>query len=501
MKVVLIKPRHPEGSEALRFFETLPIPLGLLQLAADVKAVEENAEVKVIDMEAEKMNVKSLVNYVSRINPDIVGITLRSTATHNVSLEIAKGIKEQSPHTLLVAGGYHATFVPTQLLKGSFDVVVLGEGDETIMELVKAVENHDDFSKVKGIVYKDGEGKIRKTPPRPLVRNLDDLPMPAFDLVDKSKYPLGLLGKGHAVGAIETIRGCPYACDFRTVTPMWGNIWRFKSNKRILAELRELKRLGYDWVFFVDNEFIEFAFLKQRLELFDQMINEGLNFNIMAQLRPDIIARVPEVAKKASDAGMRIVYLGAESADDETLKNTHKGIVSSMTEKAVKILHENGVIVYVFFILGAPYDDLNKMMKNVKFAYRLSDLGADLAEFPIYTPLPGTRAFVNTLKEGKIVTLNWDYYDLEFPVMKTKVNPVLIEFLRYYATHSFFVRKLIRGLFIRQKIPEQKKKVIRQAKLHYVKKIPYHVKEILIEMPTNLIKVWSLHRKNLIKMK
>lgn len=493
MKAVLIRPINPTGSGYLRSFGFLPLPLGLLQLAGDIRAVNETSEIKVIDMEADDVDIPSVIDSTVKFHPDLVGITLHATAAHNVSLTIAKGVKEQSPDTLVVAGGHHATFVPEQFLRGYFDVVVMGEGDETIMELTKAVEAHEDLSSVKGIVYKDKEGKIRRTHPRPLVLNLDKLPMPAFDLVEKDKYTFEIFGKNHSVACIETARGCPYACEFCSVTPTWGNVWRSKSNNRVLSELGEIKKLGYDWVFFVDDIFVVYPNIKQRMELFDKMINQDLKIKFITQMRVDVTAKRPDVIQKASDAGLSIAFLGVESGDDETLKNMHKGTVTSLAERAVKVLHDNGVIVLIGLILGAPYDTFKKMWKTIKFAYRLSDFGADGVQFSIYTPLPGTRAFVRALKEKKVFTLNWDYYDLLLPVLKTRVNPVLTQFLQYYGNYTFYVRKWIRSKFLRPKIPERKLGLLRHAERYFIKRVLHYAKEVL-KMPIVLARTWKFSR-------
>ncbi|AWS00380.1 B12-binding domain-containing radical SAM protein [Metallosphaera hakonensis] len=493
MKVIFIRPSNPTGSGYLRSFGFIPVPLGLIQLAGDVRSTGDH-QVRIIDMEADMMTVPQVVNETLRFNPDIVGITLHATAAHNVSSQIAKGIKEMDPEVTIVAGGHHATFVPEEMLRSNFDVVVMGEGDETMMELPGAIENKE-LDKVKGIVYRTKDGSVKRTPPRPLIRDLDKLPMPAFDLVDREKYTFDVFGKNETVACIETSRGCPYACEFCSVTPTWGNTWRNKSNNRVIRELSDVKKLGYSWVFFTDDIFIVQPNIKDRMALFHEMIERGLVTNFITQMRVDITAKNPEVIRRASDAGLRIAFLGVESGDDETLKKIHKGTVTNLAEKAVKTLHENGVVVLIGLILGAPYDTFRKMMKTIQFAYKLSDLGADSVQFSIYTPLPGTRIFVKALKERKLFTLNWDYYDVLLPVMRTKVNPLLTQFLQYYGNYSFYVRKWIRSKFTRTRIPERKLELLRKAEKYFAKRLGHYMKEIVISLPTGLIRTAKLIRE------
>jgi len=252
------------------------------------------------------------------------------------------------------------------MLNEGFDIVVLGEGDDTIMKLASALkEGNRDFSQIRGIVYRK-EGKIFKTPPAPLISDLDSLPEPALELVKKENYPVKIFGDDQYVACLETARGCPYACDFCSVTPTWGNKWRNKSNNRILKEISKAKELGYNWIFFVDDIFIVWPNRSQRAALFRKMIETKNTINFIAQMRADVTARNPELIKLASDAGLRIAFLGIESGSQEVLKKMHKGLAVSDSINAVKTLHENGVIVLVGLMIGAPYETIKDIRATVK---------------------------------------------------------------------------------------------------------------------------------------
>jgi Fe-S oxidoreductase len=488
MKAMFVRPSNPTKSAYMNSFGFLPVPLGLIQLAGNVLTVD-GTEARVIDMEADRLStVNSVVDEIVRWNPDLGGITVHATAAHDTSLEIARGVKEQLKDTVLVAGGHHATFVPTEMLDGGFDVVVLGEGDLTIVDLVKSMLGKMKLEDVMGIVYKRGE-EVRRTRPRPLLSNLDLLPMPAFHLVDRTRYTFDIFGKDQNVACVETARGCPYACDFCSVTPTWGNKWRNKSVSRIMDELREVKNLGYKWVFFVDDIFIVFPNIRQRERLFDQMLAEGLDLQWIAQMRADITARNPQLISKAADAGLRVAFLGVESGSEETLKKMHKGLNTSWAERAVKTLSDNGVIVLVGLILGAPYEKLRDMWRTVKFAYRLSDMGADGVQFSIYTPLPGTRVFVNALKERKLLTANWSKYDLLTPIMKTAVNPALVTAIQFYGNYSFYVRKWVRSKVLNTHINPRKLPLLRSAEKYFINRLPHFLKEIFWSFPSALVRI------------
>ncbi|BBD72304.1 B12-binding domain-containing radical SAM protein [Sulfodiicoccus acidiphilus] len=494
MKAFFIRPINPTKTAYKKSFGFLPTPLGLLQLAGDVLSVE-GTEARVVDMEADgMMTVESVVDEATKWDPDVVGITIHATAAQEVSLSLARRIKEQLKDTVLVAGGHHATFTPTETLKGGFDVVVLGEGDGTMVDLVHCLNGKMKLEDVKGIAYYKG-GEIRKTKPRPLITNLDTIPVPAFHLVNREKYTFDIFGKGESVACIETSRGCPYACDFCSVTPTWGNKWRNKSVSRIMQEVKLVESLGYRWIFFVDDIFVVFPNIKQREKLFDCMINEGVEVKWIAQMRADITARNPTLIEKAANAGLKVAFLGVESGSEETLKKMHKGLNTSWAEKAVKVLDENGVVVLVGLILGAPYEGLKDMWRTVKFAYKLSDVGADGVQFSIYTPLPGTRVFVDAIKNGKLFTLDWSQFDLLTPVMRTRVHPTLIQLMQFYGNYSFYIRKWVRSKLLKTRVHPRKLALLKNAESYFLKRVPHFLKEIVWSFPVGLARTTMFYVK------
>jgi anaerobic magnesium-protoporphyrin IX monomethyl ester cyclase len=373
-------------------------------------------------------------------------------------------------------------------------VVVLGEGDLTIQEIAREVgEGRRDFSKIKGIVFNQGN-RFVETPPAPLLRDLDLLPEPALELVKREKYRFDVFGKDNFVTCLETSRGCPYGCDFCSVTPTWGNKWRNKSNKRIMREIEKAKELGYNWVFFVDDIFVVWPNRSHREKLFREIIDRRIGIKFIAQMRADVTARNPDLVKMAAEAGLRVAFLGVESGSQETLRKMHKGIAVPDSIKAVKVLHQNGVIVLVGLIVGAPYEGFRELMATVRLSRELADAGADGVQFSVYTPLPGTRVFVNLLREGRILTLNWDYYDLLTPVLRTRVNPLIVQLLSLYANHSFYVRKYIKGKLGRGvRSQGDKARLLRQAEKYMWRRLPHFAQVTLVDFPLSLIKTLLLY--------
>lgn len=490
MKAVLVRPSNPTGSAYLRRFGFLPTPLSLLQLAGGLRSRGDT--VRVFDMEADPIpSVDAAARAVVATEPELVGITLHATAAHVTASALARTIHSLMPDTVLVAGGHHATFVPQELVRGGFDVVALGEGDRTIVELVEAIERRRSFEDVTGIVFRDGT-RVRRTPPRKLIANLDSLPMAAFDLVPSERYRIEVFGNGH-VACIETARGCPYTCDFCSVPPTWGNRFRHKSNERTLAELEAALALGYEWIFFTDDIFLVRDNIEQRRALFRQIRERGLHFRFIAQMRADLTVQHPEAIAEASSAGLRLAFVGLESASPEVLREMHKGLQPADSIGAVRTLREAGVIVLGGIMLGAPCEDLRGMIRSVRFARLLGKEGADAVQFSIYTPLPGTRIFDQALRQDRLLTLDWSRYDVLTPVMRSQVNPALTQLVQCWATYSFFFTKWLRSKLLGVKPMEDRDALAHRAEQFFVHHIGDYLKDVMC-LPWDLAKTHRLSR-------
>jgi len=326
---------------------------------------------------------------------EIVGVTMNSSPCFSFGKRLVEEVKRRRRDVIFVAGGHHATFLYPEILRNGFDYVVLGEGEETFTDLVNTLQVQGDISKVKGISYIE-EDKIVRNPPRPYVEKLDALPLPAFDLLEKELYKADILESGAYISTMETARGCPYNCEYCSVTAMWGHRWRFKSVERILTELEILKSLGYKWIFIVDDNFIIPEILEERKRLFQEVRRRNLDsLNWIVQMRADIVVKMPSLIGMAAKAGLRIAFIGIESGSNEVLRRMRKGISTKIISKAIRILHKNGVLVFGGFMIGAPYEDKKQIDISIKYAKQLTRKGLDAAQFTIYTPFQGQDHFIN----------------------------------------------------------------------------------------------------------
>ena len=490
MKAALVLANKSGGAYEDVFGIRIP-PLAAAYLASVAK--QASYDVKFFDASIHRWGPKRLVEEITGYDPDVAGFILNASWLHKPSVEAAKLVKKTTD-ALVVAGGHHATFTYPLLLRDGFDVVVLHEGEETFSELLKVYREGGSLSSVKGIVFRDEHGRIVRNHLRELIWDLDKLPFPMFEVFDKKHYTMGLLDPSGSVVTVETSRGCPYNCEYCSVTKMWGGTWRFKSVERVLRELKRVCELGYKWVFIVDDNFIVpiKKMFNEGIKMLKEIVRRGLNkLRFIIQLRADLVARNSEIASLLYEAGVRIAFLGIESGDPNTLRNMRKNLYPDLSAKAVKILTDTGIIVHAGFILGAPYETEEAMNTTLNYAYKLIDYGLDSAQFSIYTPLPGTDAFARALRENSLLTLNWALYDTLHPVLKTHISPIKLFIKQRLAHYSFFLRKGLKALSKGTLLPKPNKEkdiYLNNGVKYILKKIPLYLLGLL-KLPINALKL------------
>jgi len=214
MKILLVMP--PTISDLKRVLGVTSPPLGLAYLAAVAR--NEGHKVKIIDSIAENISFSELEKRIRNYDLDIVGITATTMMIPD-AYRVAKISKKINPNIVTIIGGPHVTFVPILTLKESpdIDIVVRGEGEEIFRQLLHVLSKNKSLSEVKGITYRENN-KFKSTPPMPLIKDIDSIPIPAFDLLPMNKY----IFDGKKFGTIITSRGCPYQCIFCVSSLMGG---------------------------------------------------------------------------------------------------------------------------------------------------------------------------------------------------------------------------------------------------------------------------------------
>jgi len=465
MKVIILNPPRyywPFLSEGDNYM----LPQALPCLAAVLR--EHDIEVKPIDCLPLKIGWKSLERLLTKEQPDVLAVSTPETMFSHEGLKACKLMKKIDPSCATVVGGHHfsATWKETLENHPYVDFVVIGEGEYTLLELVKELEKpkwKQKLTKIKGIALRHRK-KVVQTKPRPLIKNLDELPLPAYDLM-----PMKLYGKGKLLWCpggttIHHGRGCIGNCKFCACWVHMGKkiktkngyktipFYRTKSPERTVEEVELLRyKYGKKFLVFTDDTWnVDPKWNEQ----FCKLIKErGIDFEWHALMRSDFILRDEKlgIMKKIVDSGLRHVCIGGERCDSKELKALNKPSCSpNITYKVVKLLKEKypEVFVQVTFIVGfrnESKETLKKLYEYIKL------LDPDFPAIHPITPVPGTKFYEEAKKNGWIEVEDFKYYDWMTPVMGTdhlsreELEKEVVKIQR----KLFEIRKALKGIFSR----------------------------------------------------
>ena len=344
------------------------------------KNINNKGEKIVIDEETYLKNYspdhevyKDIMNAVKDFEPDIVGISFM-TANSTSGYYLAEMLKKYKKELPLIAGGTHPTIIPEEpLIKASFDFVIRGEGEETMVSLVNAIKNKVDAAKVLGINYKK-DGKIIRNENRPLIQNLDKLPFPAFHLMKDAQKNI------YACTGITTARDCPFQCNYCASNLMWTRNVRFRSPANVVEEIKDrYNRLGIknysfnDDTFTLKNDFVE--------ETCNRILALPFKITWHCDTRGDTITL--KTLKLMKKAGCNHIYLGLESGSPKIQKMIKKNIGNSKIKEAVKLARKAGVETTVYFMAGFPDETEENLMESVA---AMKNIAPDHAIWSILTP-------------------------------------------------------------------------------------------------------------------
>jgi radical SAM superfamily enzyme YgiQ (UPF0313 family) len=408
MKVTFLNP--PQTNSKYKFLGVVAPSLGIGYMAAVLE--QHNIDVDVLDASALGLTYEEIGEEILKRNPDIVSISAL-TPTIGVALDSADKIKQVKPDTIVVLGGYHPTFEYKSVLEEeSVDVVVRGEGEYTLLELVRTIENNGDLFNVEGLAFHDeNDGSLIVTPDRPIIENLDELPFPAFHLFPMEKYRI--LNITTNVATIITTRGCPMQCSFCSSAALHGHKLRRRSVENVVNEIEmRLMEQNIDTIAFMDDTFtLNKRFVK---EFCSEIKKRDLKFWWGCTSRVDTLDR--DLLQTMKDAGCITIFIGVESADQQMLEKMNKNITVSKTENAFKLAREVGIRSIASCVIGMPEDTIKSMKQTIKFVKKLNP---NYALYSLATPYPGTRFYNETFKKNLINIKDWSKYTLINPVLKT----------------------------------------------------------------------------------
>jgi len=371
-------------------------PLGIAYIAA---MLEKNGhKVKIYDGMAVGGTVNDFVREINDV--DIVGLTINSHFAYRAK-ETAKAIKEKDEDILVVGGGAHANTVPLDILKDEyFDISVIGEAENTFCEIA---ENFDDSKKIedlkngksiKGLAYLNNESQVVYTDKRPLIQNLDDIPMPARHLLPMHLYKMTeARSTRQPCHSMMTARGCPFPCTF-CFQDIYRVTYRTHSPERVAEEMELLKnKYGAREVAIWDEHF---TLKKGRVMEICKLIKER-----KIDLPWSCVTRVDgtnsELLKEMKSAGCEFIAYGVESGSERMLKVIRKLETKDSFRKGFKMTKEAGIKIRGYFMLGLYDETLEEMQQTIDFAI---ELDPDVAGFTLWVPFPGTTDYKRAVEDG-----------------------------------------------------------------------------------------------------
>lgn len=417
-------------------------PLGLAYLAAVAEA--RGARARILDAQALGLSEQQTAAEISRTPARIIGFTA-TTPIVNGAYRLAAHACTAHPHARILMGGPHVTALPEEpFSKIPGAIVVRGEAEETFKDLLDEKPPED----IAGISFSES-GKpgapVIHNPARPLIADLDTLPMPAYHLLPiRNYYPsLGNYRRKPALSIIAT-RGCYGKCTF-CYRETFGNTVRTRSLDLIVAELRLLReKYGIRDVSFYDDVFMG---TKKKIRSFcERMIKEKLDVIWLCNLRGELTD--PETLKLMRRAGCYMVDYGVESGSEEILESMHKNAELERTRECIRMARAAGLDIKCGFIIGSPGETRRSMRATLDTAL---DIAPDTAMFNISTPFPGTEIFQWAEREGRLLSRDWDLYDYSHVIMDLPtVKKADIEdfyktvYRKFYLRPSYIARRALK---------------------------------------------------------
>ena len=439
IKVVLVVP--PPQRADLSWCPNLPITLAYLAAVLE----EGGHQVTVIDCPALGIDHKEFKTKIGESKPDAVGITTLTPMIES-ALMAAHSAKEANPETPIILGGPHATFMDKEILNENpdVDIIVRGEGEQTLLELANTIpkSNTKHLHKIKGITFRKNDQIIR-TPNRPLIQNLDDLPRPAYEHLPLKKYQLA----GRVNLPILTSRGCPYQCSFCVSAQMSGNKFRMRSIKNVVDEIEWLKdRHGADSFMFYDDAF---TFDTERtLKICEEIKKRKIGLPWNCQSRVDNISETS--LAKMREANCEVIYLGVESGSQKILDAIGKNTTIEQNEKAIRLAKKAGIFVITSHVIGYPGETEDTLNQTISLIRRMDP---DDAYLCVATPYPGTALYRFIKKKGWEISSDWSRYDTTTPVFvnptisNDKILEIRKKFVDDFYSPRYILRHMIKGGF------------------------------------------------------
>lgn len=441
MRVLLLEP--PKKPWEMMGDVVAP-PLGLAQLAACLERAQ--IPVRILDANALKIGWKGLEAAIAQASADLIGMTVYTPYMPEVNRAV-QAARQAAPQATIVLGGPHVTFTVNETLQTvpQVDVVARGEGDQVLVDLVRALEAGDDWERVPGINFRRN-GQIVETASAPPL-DVTTLPNPAFHLLPMERYYWKELGGPFATAL--TSRGCPFQCTFCSEWPFWRGGWRPHAPEMVVEQFDLLvNRYGRRNIWIGDNCFnVDRAHVAAICE---GILQRGIDCQWYYQGRADLLVKHKDLLPLMYRAGNRLAQIGIEASSDQQRDELNKRLNTETVREAVHLLRQHDIVCQGMMIVGAPSDSPRTFEHKVAFVKRI---GVDYPIFTLYTLFPGTAVYEEAVAQGW-VKLPPDYarYDMAHALIPTRhMTHRQVWFYTGWAFTSFYLNpvRMARGLLSR----------------------------------------------------
>lgn len=420
-KITFIEP----GSTDYHIFSKYGLPrLGSILLGTKLKEAGYDVDIFIEDLGG--------IDLRSVVDADIVAIsTITSTALR--AYQIGKELKDIGKTVIM--GGPHPTFLPEEALRVS-DIVIRGEADDTIVNLINVLEKGERLEDISGISFIKN-GAYFEHPAIGRCTNMDNIPIPDFTLIKGLKGPMKIF-------PVMTSRGCPFNCKFCSVTEVFGRIYRLRSKELVEEEIRRaIKTNAKAHIFFYDDNF---AAVKNRTkELLEYILKKNsVPHTWSAQVRVDV-AKDDELLDLMHRTNCWSLYIGFESINPATLRYYNKRQNLEEIEYCIEKLKEKRIKIHGMFVLGSDEDNVDTIWETLKF---IKQKGIETIQLMMLVPLPGTSLFEEMKNDGRMICYDWSLYDGHHVVFKPKqMTPYELQKYTIKAMEKFYsIYGIMKGL-------------------------------------------------------